>query len=98
MLFAVQPLVAMSFTLWFVGQSRLMAERVAPCQLASGLTLLSTLGRGVAGPLAGIAGGAIAAAGGYGALFSTMSLVCLLGLLGALLALRAQTGPAGAAR
>jgi len=49
--------VAVSFTLWFVGQSRLMAARVPVDQLASALTLLSTLGRGIAGPLAGIAGG-----------------------------------------
>ena len=83
-LFAVQPLVAASFTFWFVGQSRLMAERVRPEQLASGLTLLSTVGRGIAGPVAGIAGGAIAAAGGYSALFFTMAGICSLGFLRAL--------------
>jgi MFS family permease len=85
-LFAVQPLVAMSFTLWFVGQSRLLAERVPAHRLASGLTLVSTLGRGVAGPLAGTVGGAIAAAGGYPALFLSMAGVCLLGFLRALVA------------
>lgn len=96
-LFAVQPLVAMSFTLWFVGQSRLMAERVSAHQLASGLTLLSTLGRGIAGPLAGIAGGAVATAGGYGALFWAMSVVCVLGFLRALLPVRGSrtTCPVG---
>jgi hypothetical protein len=83
-LFAVQPLVAISFTLWFVGQSRLMAERVPVGQLASALTLLSTLGRGIAGPLAGIAGGALAAAGGYSALFLAMAGMCALGFLRAL--------------
>ena len=83
-LFAVQPLVAMSFTLWFVGQSRLMAARVPIGQLASALTLLSTLGRGIAGPLAGIAGGALAAAGGYSALFLAMAVLCALGFLRAL--------------
>lgn len=83
-LFAVQPLVAVSFTLWFVGQSRLMAARVPVDQLASALTLLSTLGRGIAGPLAGIAGGALAAAGGYTSLFLSMAAVCALGLLRAL--------------
>lgn len=83
-LFAVQPLVAISFTLWFVGQSRLMAERVPVGQLASALTLLSTLGRGIAGPLAGIAGGALAAAGGYSALFLAMAGICALGFLRAL--------------
>lgn len=83
-LFAMQPLVAISFTLWFVGQSRLMAERVPVSQLASALTLLSTLGRGIAGPLAGIAGGALAAAGGYSALFLAMAGMCALGFLRAL--------------
>jgi MFS_1 like family len=83
-LFAVQPLVAMSFTLWFVGQSRLVAERVPAHRLASGLTLASTLGRGVAGPVAGTVGGAIAAAGGYPALFLSMAGVCLVGFLRAL--------------
>lgn len=86
MLFAVQPLVALSFTLWFVGQSRLMAELVPVDRLASGLTLLSTLGRGAAGPLAGIAGGAVAAAGGYEALFLSMAGLCSLGFVRALLA------------
>lgn len=80
MLFGVQPLVALSFALWFVGQSRLIAERVPLARLASGLTLLSTLGRGIAGPVAGIGGGAIAAAGGYPALFSTMAGLCVFGL------------------
>lgn len=83
-LFAVQPLVAISFTLWFVGQSRLMAERVPVGQLASALTLLSTLGRGIAGPLAGIVGGALAAAGGYSVLFLAMAGMCALGFLRAL--------------
>jgi MFS transporter, PPP family, 3-phenylpropionic acid transporter len=80
-LFAVQPLVAASFALWFIGQSRLMAQRVPLRQLGSALTLLATLGKGVAGPLAGVAGGAIAAAGGYTALFGTLAGLCLFGLL-----------------
>lgn len=92
-LFAVQPLVAISFTLWFVGQSRMMAERVPMHQLASALTLVSTLGRGVAGPLAGIAGGAIAAAGGYSALFLTMAGLCVLGFLRALVPLVTTARP-----
>ena len=89
-LFAVQPLVALSFALWFVSQSRLVADRVADHQLASALALVSTLGRGIAGPLAGIAGGAIAAAGGYPALFFAMATVSVLGLLRALLPLRTE--------
>jgi PPP family 3-phenylpropionic acid transporter len=80
-LFAVQPLVALSFALWFVGQSRLLAEKIPAARLASGMTLLSTLGRGIAGPLAGVAGGAIAAAGGYSALFFTMAGLCVFGFL-----------------
>jgi hypothetical protein len=83
-LFAVQPLVAISFTLMFVGQSRLIAERVPVGQLASALTLTSTLGRAVAGPLAGIAGGAVAAASGYSALFLSLAGVCAFGFLRAL--------------
>ena len=89
-LFAVQPLVALSFALWFVSQSRLVADRVADHQLASALALVSTLGRGIAGPLAGIAGGAIAAAGGYPALFFAMAAVSGVGLLRALLPLRTE--------
>jgi predicted MFS family arabinose efflux permease len=87
-LFAVQPLVALSFALWFVSQSRLVADRVTDHQLASALALVSTLGRGIAGPVAGIAGGAIAAAGGYPALFFAMAAVSVLGLLRALLSVR----------
>jgi hypothetical protein len=33
----VQPLVAMSFTLWFVSQSQLVAARVASAEVASRL-------------------------------------------------------------
>lgn len=81
MIFGVQPLVAVSFALWFVGQSRLMSEYVPHHNLASALTLLSTLGRGIGGPIAGIMGGTIATAAGYPALFLSMSLLCLFGLL-----------------
>lgn len=80
-LYAVQPLVAMSFSLWFVSQSQLVAARVATAELASGLALVSTLGRGVAGPLAGIAGGTLAALGGYPSLFFAMACTCVLGFL-----------------
>ncbi|MFJ6281183.1 MFS transporter [Arthrobacter subterraneus] len=80
-IFAVQPLVAASFALWFVGHSRLMSERVSRRQLASALTLLSTLGRGIAGPIAGMAGGALAAVAGYPMLFLAMSILCVLGLV-----------------
>jgi predicted MFS family arabinose efflux permease len=85
MLFSGQPLVALSFALWFVGQSRLMAQRVDRAQLASALTLVSTLGRGVAGPLSGIVGGALASAAGYPTLFAAMAALSVLGLARALL-------------
>lgn len=95
-LFAVQPLVAASFTLWFVGQSRLMAAHVALGQLASALTLLSALGRGIAGPLAGMAGGWLAGAHGYPALFLAMAGLCAVGFLRALpVALRDTTPERG---
>jgi MFS family permease len=84
-LYAVQPLVAMSFTLWFVSQSQLVAARVETTELASALALVATLGRGVAGPVAGIAGGTLAAAGGYPSLFLAMAVVCTLGFLRVLL-------------
>lgn len=84
-LYGVQPLVALSFTLWFVSQSRLVAERVSAAELASGLALASTLGRGLAGPLAGIAGGTLAALGGYPALFLAMAAACVVGFVRALL-------------
>jgi hypothetical protein len=87
-LFAVQPLVALSFALWFVAQSRLVAERSPSGALASAQTLVSAIGRGAAGPLAGIAGGAIAAAGGYRSLFFTMAALCALGGLRAAVARR----------
>ena len=81
MVFSVQPLVAIAFALWFVGHSRLISERVPHHRLGSAITMVSTLGRGIAGPIAGIAGGAIAAAAGYPALFLSMSILCLFGLL-----------------
>jgi hypothetical protein len=81
MIFGVQPLVAMSFALWFVGHSRLMSERVPHHNLASALTLLSTVGRGIGGPIAGIVGGVIPTAAGYPTLFLGMSVLCLFGLL-----------------
>jgi MFS family permease len=84
MLFGVQTLVALSFALWFVGQSRLTAERVDRAQLASALTLVSTLGRGVAGPLSGIVGGVLASAGGYRWLFAAMVILSVVGLVRAL--------------
>jgi hypothetical protein len=81
MLFGGQPLVALSFALWFVGQSRLTNECVDRARLASALTLVSSLGRGVAGPVSGIVGGAVAGAAGYPALFASMSALSALGLV-----------------
>jgi MFS family permease len=76
---AVQPLVAAGFAAWFVGQSRLVAERVPAHQLAYAQTLTSSAGRAAAGILAGVVGGGIAAAYGYRALFLALAALCLLG-------------------
>ena len=51
---AVQPLIAVSFSLLFVGQSRLLAAAVPPDRQASAQTLGSALSNGVGGLLAGV--------------------------------------------
>jgi PPP family 3-phenylpropionic acid transporter len=89
-LFAVQPLVATTFALMFVSQSRLTAERSTPATMASAQAVVSAVGRAVAALLAGVAGGAIATAGGYPRLFLTMAGICLLGGLRAALAGRSH--------
>jgi PPP family 3-phenylpropionic acid transporter len=86
----VQPLVATAFALWFVGQSRLISERVAPERLASAQTLGAVLSRGVAAPTAGVLGGALATAAGYPALFATVSAIAGLGAVRGLVELRLE--------
>lgn len=78
-LLAVQPLVAVSFALWFVGQASAIAERVPPERLASAQTLAAVVTQGVVRPAAGLIGGAIAAQAGFGAIFATLAVVSLLG-------------------
>jgi hypothetical protein len=89
-LFAVQPLVATTFALLFVAQSRLTAERSTAATMASAQAVVSAVGRAGAATLAGLAGGAIATVGGYPRLFLTMAGICLLGGLRAALAGRSD--------
>jgi PPP family 3-phenylpropionic acid transporter len=86
----VQPLVATAFALWFVGQSRLISERVAPERLASAQTLGAVLSRGVSAPTAGVLGGALATVAGYPALFATVAGIACLGLARGLVELRLE--------
>jgi MFS family permease len=76
---AVQPLIAVSFGLWFVGQSRLLAASVPAGQQASAQTLGSALSGGAAGLLAGVVGGQLADSVGYRGLFGSLVLVTLAG-------------------
>jgi len=75
----VQPLIAASFALWFVGQSRMLSEAVPSHQQASAQTLGSALSTGCAGLLAGAVGGHIADRLGYGGLFGTLAALSLAG-------------------
>ena len=84
---AVQPLVAVSFCLWYVGQSRLLAACAPPSQQASAQTLGSALSTGCASLLAGVVGGQLADAVGYGGLFATLAAVALAGSTAATVAL-----------
>jgi MFS family permease len=69
---AVQPLIAISFSLLFVGQSRLLSAAVSADRQASAQTLGSALTGGVGGLLAGVVGGRVADSFGYGGLFSCL--------------------------
>jgi MFS family permease len=84
---AVQPLVAVSFCLWYVGQSRLLAASAPPAQQATAQTLGSALSQGCASLLAGVVGGQLADAVGYGGLFATLACVALAGSAAAVVAL-----------
>lgn len=79
MMLGVQPLVAMSFALWFVGQSRMLAAAVDPGEQATAQTLGSSLSFGCASLLAGAGGGRLADAAGYGAFFGALGAVALTG-------------------
>jgi hypothetical protein len=87
---AVQPLIAISFSLLFVGQSRLLAAAVRADQQASAQTLGSALTGGVGGLLAGVVGGRVADTLGYGGLFSCLVALTVTGTaIGGLALLRA---------
>jgi PPP family 3-phenylpropionic acid transporter len=75
-----QPLVAVSFALWFVGQSRLLAEAVPAHRQASGQTLGAALSSGAGSLLAGVLGGQLAERFGYAALFAALAALSLTGV------------------
>jgi MFS family permease len=86
---AVQPLIAVSFALLFVGQSRLLSRSVPAERQASAQTLGSALSNGGGGLLAGVVGGRLADSLGYGGLFAWLSAVVLAGtVVGAVALLR----------
>src|SRR3954453_23702455 len=95
---AVQPLIALSFALWFVGQSRMLALAVPPDRQASAQTLGAALSGGVGGLLAGVVGGHLADAAGYDGLFGWLVVVPLAGTAAGLVAGRRsrRRGDAGA--
>jgi PPP family 3-phenylpropionic acid transporter len=76
---AIQPLIAVSFALLFVGQSRMLALAVPADRQASAQTLGAALSGGVGGLLAGVVGGHLADTAGYDALFASLVLVALAG-------------------
>jgi hypothetical protein len=91
----VQPLVAVSFCLWYVGQSRMLSESVPADRQSSAQTLGSAASSGVASLLAGVAGGQLANAVGYGGLFGALAAVSLAGsALGAVVLLRRRRAAA----
>jgi MFS family permease len=94
---AVQPLIAISFSMLFVGQSRLLAAAVPSGLQASAQTLGSALTGGVGGLIAGVVGGRVADSLGYGGLFGCLVVLATAGsAVGGLALLRARrSGDAG---
>jgi MFS family permease len=91
---AVQPLIAVSFSLWFVGQSRLLAAAVPADRQASAQTLGAALTGGVGGLLAGVIGGHVADSYGYTTLFGCLGAVALGGtVVGVAALLRGRRDP-----
>jgi MFS family permease len=84
---AVQPLIAVSFALWFVGQSRMLALAVPADRQASAQTLGAALSGGVGGLLAGVIGGRLADTAGYSGLFASLAVVTAAGTVVGLVAL-----------
>lgn len=68
-LLAVQPLVGLSFAMWYVGQSRMLAEAVPADRLAWAQTVGAAASLGGGGLVAGAVGGQLAASVGYRGLF-----------------------------
>jgi MFS family permease len=88
---AVQPLIAIGFSLLFVGQSRLLAAAVPAGLQASAQTLGSALTGGVGGLIAGVVGGRVADSLGYGGLFSCLVVLAVVGsAVGGVALLRAR--------
>jgi hypothetical protein len=84
---AVQPLIAVSFALWFVGQSRMLAQAVPADRQSSAQTLGAALSGGVGGLLAGVVGGQLADSAGYRVLFASLVGVTAVGTIVGLAAL-----------
>ena len=84
---AVQPLIAVSFALLFVGQSRMLARSVDAGRQASAQTLGAALSTGFGGLLAGTVGGRLAQAAGYGGLFAALGVIALVGVVPGVVAL-----------
>jgi MFS family permease len=80
-LFAVQPLIALTFALWFVGQAKLLGAAVPPARLAAAQTLGSLLSLGLIGPVATVIGGVIAQQSDYRVMFVVMSSVAAFGFV-----------------
>lgn len=78
-LLLIQPLLAGAFSLWYVGQTRALAA-ISGGRQALGQSLAAIATKGVAGTLAGVAGGAVAARAGYPALFLAQALLAGAGL------------------
>lgn len=76
---AVQPLIGVSFSLLFVGQSRLLAATVTDDRHASAQTLGSALITGGGGLIAGVVGGWVADRLGYGGLLASLTALTAVG-------------------
>jgi len=88
---AVQVLIAMSFSLLFVGQSRMLAAAVPADRQASAQTMGSALITGAGGLVAGLVGGRVADGLGYAGLLGCLAALTALGsALGGVALLRAH--------
>lgn len=76
---AAQPLLAGAFSLWYVGQTQALAT-ISAGRHALGQSLAAVATKGVAGTLAGVAGGTLATRAGYPLLFLAEALLAAVGL------------------